>query len=415
MASASSPPSPTPDDDQVKTITARCYCGSIHYEVSLPAAQLPLSAYLCHCSGCRHTFGALCVAHANLPAGVRPRFVDPSSSLATAATRYQAPGSIYETYHCATCGSHAGGYCAATDVWIASTALFPPAADPPVFVLRAHYFTRSAPRGLHTWLPAVGARALDVINPDDRTGGGEGDGSDVDATRPRFCPYPLEGPSPPDAATAPAPLPRLHPGSPEAGTDDPERLLAECRCGGVSFTISRPAPSSRIGDGNRWRALADACNDCRLAGGVPVSAWACVARQALRPRVGEGDDGQPRPSSMRVFTSSPGGTARTFCGVCGASVLLCRGRGRAEGEDGRADTPAADDIVYVAVGILHALEGVTADRWLTWRTEEVGWLSAGSEYDAEFYRSLNRGYRAWGEREHGGTVDFKLPPPLGHD
>src|SRR5438552_3056114 len=42
-----------------KTLTAQCFCKSVHYEISLPTSSFPLKVHLCHCSICRHTHGTL--------------------------------------------------------------------------------------------------------------------------------------------------------------------------------------------------------------------------------------------------------------------------------------------------------------------------------------------------------------------
>jgi hypothetical protein len=403
MATTSAREEP-PAAGDVKTSTARCHCGSIHYQVTLPTTQLPISSYMCHCSACRHTFGAMCVAHANLPSGVRPQFIAPSS-LEGSATKYQAPGSIYETFFCATCGSHVGGYCARTDTWIPSTALFLSDA----FTLRAHYFTRSAPRGLHEWLPRVGDRELDVINPDVQSSGdGNDDGTQVIDPSVPPCMFSSSAAPPAEAAATGPDSGSSSSSSTETTAAGEERLLAQCHCGGVSFTIPRPPAdvlahpflrqfASPATPATRWKAVVDACNDCRLAGGVPVSAWAFVPRRLLSPAVGR-DLGL---GTLRAHESSPR-RWRTFCGVCGATVLFWGQRRLAEGEADDADA----DVVDIEVGILRAPEGVAAEDWLTWRTGTVIWLAAGCEYDAEFYESLSKGHRAWGERSHGSAGDY---------
>ena len=65
-----------------------------------------------------------------------------------------------------------------------------------------------------------------------------------------------------------------------------EELRAECHCGGVSFSISRPrkefldSPASEgwvlPRDTSKWLALLDLCDDCRLVDGSNVIAWMFV-------------------------------------------------------------------------------------------------------------------------------------------
>ncbi|KAK7982036.1 hypothetical protein PG988_004274 [Apiospora saccharicola] len=234
------------------------------------------------------------------------------------------------------------------DQWYISTALFP--KDEDVFILNQHVFTQSAPCGLHEWLPNIGAWELKAWNPI---------GESAKATVPK----------------------------PVIGDDGVERLLAECHCRNVSFLIDRPTEEILADsnmktlvspvDSTKWKACLDVCNDCRLASGTHFSAWMYVPTMVCDPQ---------RSANLTAYSSSPGKT-RGFCGICGATVCFLYDR---------PGVSATKAVSCIAVGILHAPEGVRADSWLTWRTEELGWLDAGREYDPELYESLNDAYRAWG-------------------
>lgn len=353
-----------------RTTTAQCLCKSVHFSLTLPISALPIATHICHCSLCRYTHGTMCIAHAPLPRNIHPNFIAPSS-LDLSATRpdYRKKGS--PIYFCSTCGCHLGCHDEGEDTWYIAIALFP--RDDSLFTISRHIFTQSAPAGLHDWLPQVGDRQLSVWNPTD------------------------------ESAQPSIPLP-------EMGDDGLERLRAECHCGGVSFSI--PRPNSNIikdrllgslvspVDKTKWKASIDACNDCRLISGVHVNAWAYLPLSLCETSDGSNvlDNG-----TLKSYNSSSGHT-RGFCGGCGATVLFWS----KERQTGRHD-----GIICIAVGIFRAPEGVRADSWLTWRTEEIGWLDAGRDYDEDFYTSLNEGLRKWGMNRDGKLLDFELIPRQG--
>lgn len=248
--------------------------------------------------------------------------------------------------------------------WYLSSVIFDstPANDPTTWDVHTHVFTESAPDGgFATWLPRIGDKTMKTWNPD--------------ASYPEVKSQPVELPSGDDA------------------------LLARCHCGGVEFTIARPPKGDAADDDpdlkkavspaepNKWVACLDWCDDCRLVDGTNVTAWTFVPQRFLTP--------QP-PSDLRIGSSkvyeSSKGVRRTFCGTCGATVFYhCE-------EDSR--------MVDVAVGILHAREGVKAENWLTWRTGRMAWLEDGMKFDPVFTKSVKEAFEAWGLEKYGQNYDF---------
>jgi hypothetical protein len=178
-----------------------------------------------------------------------------------------------------------------------------------------------------------------------------------------------------------------------------EELLAECHCGGVSFTISRPqeefitsAKSQgwlHPSDTNKWLALLDLCDDCRLVDGTNIMAWTFVPVDHISPH----PSANLRIGSSKRYRSSKD-VLRTFCGTCGATVFYsCASR---------------PGIVDVAVGILRAPEGTMAENWLIWRAGRVGAVDDGLKYDPAFSRALIEGMARWGG-ERGMPEDFVVP------
>ena len=354
------------EDEQGKTLTAQCYCKSLHFTLTLPTSILPLSVHLCHCSVCRYTHGTMCIFHAPLPTGIAPQFVAPSSL--DSLTAYTWPGSQCTRYFCSTCGCHMGDFSPDDGAWVVSTSFF--AKDETVFQIKTHVFTESAlGGGLNDWLPRIGDREMKIWNPKD------------------------------DSAAP------LQP-QPERGPDGEERLRAQCHCGGVSFTIPRPNEEvlnnptmkgyvSPV-DKTKWAATIDACDDCRLMSGSHVIGWTFIPLDLCEPKIRS----DLRTGTSKTFQSSPN-VLRSFCGTCGATVFFSYDERRPN---------ERENIVDLAVGILRAPEGVKAENWLTWRTGRLANANSGIRYDEELTRSLGQGLSDWGKEKYGQTLGFDIGP-----
>ena len=307
----------------------------------------------------------MCIFHVPIPPGIHPQFIGPSS-LDRSVTRYWADGFVGDRRFCSTCGCHMGDYVESNDSWYLAPALF--AKDESVFIIDEHIYTQSAPKGVWEWIPSIGERQLKMTISDDESA-----------------------------------LPDIS--KPEVGNEGEERLRAECHCGGVAVTLSRPTEEDLRDewiakfvspvDKSKWSALIDVCNDCRLISGVHINAWTFIPLSACSPAI----DKSLKHGTMKSYTSSPGVT-RTFCGVCGATVFYF--------SEHRVDR---DDnvVVDLAVGLLRAPEGVRAENWLTWRTSELANLEAGRRYDPELFASLQKGMNDWAEAAHGHTLEFRIP------
>ncbi|EOO00451.1 putative duf636 domain protein [Phaeoacremonium minimum UCRPA7] len=364
-------------DASTRTLRAGCYCKAIRYAVTLPTASLPLGVHLCHCSVCRYTHGTLCIFHAELPRGVIPEFIAPSSR--DNLTGYTHASAKSERLFCSTCGCHIG------DVgldgedegeWVIATSLFDE-NDEDLFQIKTHCFTRSAPGGgLFEWLPRIGDREVKVWNPG------------------------------PDSVMWPGSSAEEAPPKQEFDASGNEVLRAECHCGGVSFTIPRPTVSAATEDPYvagfispldpaKWLACLDVCDDCRLVDGTHVVGWTFVPRAQIQPTMPP----ELAPfGTMKTFASSPG-VMRGFCGVCGATVIFsCEGR-----------KPSDDShVVDISVGILRAPEGVKAEKWLTWRAGRLAWGSSGERYDSPFTTSLGDGFKRWAMEHYGEAPTFEI-------
>ena len=161
-----------------------------------------------------------------------------------------------------------------------------------------------------------------------------------------------------------------------------EELHAQCHCGGVSFTISRPREDVIPGwtspvNRTKWLASIALCDDCRLTTGTHAIGWMFVPLDHISPIP---------PKDLMIGSShgyrSAEDVLRTFCGTCGATVFYsCAERPR---------------ILNVAVGILRASEGVMVERWAVWRAGRAAWPENGMRHHAGFNQALIDGLKQWG-------------------
>ncbi|CAK7209886.1 hypothetical protein SBRCBS47491_000592 [Sporothrix bragantina] len=352
-----------------RTLVAKCHCEAVHFSITVPVSALPLGVHLCHCSVCRTTHGTYTCFHAPLPDGVRPVFAAPSS-LEGSTTGYRHAKAACTRYFCKTCGCHIGdddyeeGKAIENPGWRIASSLFghglhDDGSPDQAFMLRSHALTNSAPSGFHEWLPTLGSRTLPKWNP-----------------------------KPGDAFYPPATDIPYEPNDPEYDADGREVLRAECHCGGVSFTIARPADctgemasrSPKLPD--RWLACLDTCDDCRLVDGAHVIGWGEVPLASLVPKV----TADLELGTLKRYQSSKG-AMRAFCSVCGATVFFRN-----------LETSASN--VDVATGLLRAPEGVTAHRWLHWRHGRIVYPESGQRYHADFTNSLITGFRVWAAKTY---------------
>ncbi|GKT59807.1 DUF636 domain protein [Colletotrichum tofieldiae] len=357
---------------EMKVLTAQCYCKDVRFTLTLSTSYLPLKVHLCHCSICRYTHGTLCIFHAPLPPGVAPDFIAPSSLSSLTAYRHATAAST--RYFCSTCSCHIGDVGIDDDDWVISASIFDANKDdvPAAWDIRTHVNTASAPGGgLYNWLPRISGVDMKSWNPK------ESNKNEIVA-----------------------------PGR-EVGIDGEDVLRAQCHCGGVAFTISRPNSTmvddkgyqkwlSPIGS-TKWMACVDVCDDCRLQTGAHAVGWAFIPESCLSPQVPE-DLGI---GTSKTFESSEG-VLRSFCGTCGATVMAyfdCGGA-RRHGDGTR--------LLNVAAGLLRAPEGVLAEKWLTWRTGRLAWGESGMRYDSALTEALLEGLANWGKEMHGETRDFNI-------
>ncbi|KID89829.1 DUF636 domain protein [Metarhizium guizhouense ARSEF 977] len=351
--------------EETKSLEAECLCGSIHFTFDIPVASLPLSVYLCHCSICRHATGAPTVFHSVLPKNTTPNFISPSTERNLTSFK-PAEDCTYD--FCSTCGCHVAGVSFDRKEWTIATSMFKD-HGPDKFKITSHVFSKSGPGSA---IPAVVSKI---------------DGRDIKHW------------NPPDDD----PRAKVNKPTAAAGPTGEDRLRAQCYCGGVSFTFGRPNDEVRNDtfmskyvsprDQNKWLAIYDVCDDCRLANGTHVAGWTFVPLMLCDPPIKT----DLKIGTARTYASSPG-VLRSFCGTCGATVMYsCAAR-----------MPTAEQaVVDIATGILRCPEGVMGEDWLTWRAA-LAFEQTGVRYDKAFHQALRDGMKAWSEEQYGEALTMTI-------
>lgn len=349
-----------------KTLEAKCSCGAVHLTVDVPVSTLPLLVHLCHCSLCRYSAGVPSIFHTDLPTGVVPKFVEPSSE--ANMTRYAGPTNHAHWCFCSTCGCHISAVGIEKGNWTISTSIFTD-HSPETFRIGKHIFSKSAKDGgIAKLLKQIHGREFIDNNPPDGS---------------------------PEAQIIESKL--------ELGKNGEERLRAKCHCGGVSFTIPRPTQevlqdkfmsgfvSHR--DNTKWVATFDACDDCRLVNGTHLIGWMFFPLALCDPPI--------KPDLLigtaKTYCTSPG-VLRSFCGTCGATFFYT--------SDDRRPTDE-QQVVDLSTGVLRAPEGVMAENWLTWRAR-IGWADSGKRFDSAFVEALQKGMNEWVMETQHEVRDYEI-------
>ena len=192
----------------------------------------------------------------------------------------------------------------------------------------------------------------------------------------------------------------------KASAESAKELQAYCHCKGVRFKITRPDESSArlvaprgdivgppttnkgvSGDDTAWWLRENgtkylggtcACDECRLASGFDIQAWAFVPKANIKQL-----DGKPLDfniGTLKRYDSSEG-VYREFCSKCGATVFW--------------HSDSRPDLIDVSVGLLDAEEGARAESWLGWKTERVSFEEEAQHKD--LIARLSAGLKRWGE------------------
>jgi len=185
-----------------------------------------------------------------------------------------------------------------------------------------------------------------------------------------------------------------------------DTVKGSCKCGGVSFHLTRPDAKSadwsqdlrqQKPDYNKphdawWLngATKDkfitnccCCRSCRAASGVDFVSWSFVPAHNIRPA--GGGDFSTSFGTLKSYRSSER-SEWCFCGTCGAMCFLRL-----------SDRP---QIIDVAAGLLWSEEGARAEDFLHWLTKKISFDDEGGK--RPLVEALRKGLGVHGSRSEGG-------------
>jgi hypothetical protein len=203
----------------------------------------------------------------------------------------------------------------------------------------------------------------------------------------------------------------------EADDDDhkADKIRGSCKCGGVSFNITRPDTKSAewsldlrqhkpeynkpkepwwLSGPNKDKYTTNCCccDSCRYASGVDFVSWTFVPSHNIRPAGdAQGQDWSTSFGTLKTYSSSER-SEWCFCGTCGAMCFL-----KLNGE--------RPDVVDVASGLLWSEEGARGQDWLWWLTEKISFEDMFGE-GRPLVEALKTGLKRWNE-VHGDKKQFE--------
>ncbi|OAA69861.1 Mss4-like protein [Cordyceps fumosorosea ARSEF 2679] len=338
-------------------IGVHCLCSSHAFSVSLPAAELPLTAVCCHCNECRHLTGAMYTCAVEWPGSSE-------AILSSSLQRYAYARNSFLLF-CGTCGTPVFAQQirqgVASDVFYVAAGLLPNLNVDMLRIAQHLWVGDTLDGGASVFMQKLIGASQPV--PRWRKGHGEADGL-------------LDRDWPSQASHQQA--------VEDCSSHDSVRI--RCLCKGVDFTLLRGddgfAALKAQGRLPGWVnpatlkpvAAYDACDSCRFMVGAPMMHWTFARVAQLRfagCHRGHGDfpastlrlkeavraAADARFGTLAFYESSPD-VQRYYCSRCSASVFY-----------------AVDDLpdqVDIAMGLLHAAEGSRAESWVEWEWGGLG-------------------------------------------
>jgi len=371
-------------------ITARCPCRANDFSIAVPSSELPLAGSICHCDSCRHLTGCLFFAAAKwpytLPQSPHLKSFSFSDSL--------------NTYFCDICGTqifservkaNSGQQTDATEtniVYVKSGAL---EETEGVVKYETHLcIGDTTDGGVSDWISEVPDTSMMkrwkgmTEQREQVPVGWRAQGHSTTTTEANNSGH---------------------------GAD---KIRGSCKCGGVSFHITRPDAKSADWsldlrqhkpeyekpkepwwlsgpDKDKYTTNCCCCASCRFASGVDFVSWTFVPSHNIRPAGdAEGQDWSTSFGTLKTYASSER-SEWCFCSKCGAMCFL-----KLNGE--------RPNVVDVASGLLWSEEGARAEDWLWWLTEKISFDEEGGK--RPLVEALRSGLKSWNE-VHGNKMQFE--------
>ncbi|EED21666.1 DUF636 domain protein [Talaromyces stipitatus ATCC 10500] len=355
----------------------------------------PNEVPLCHCLACRATSGVLCTSYYSLltPEPTLP----PHSKLhysnellfSNPYLREYVQSTRLSRWFCGICGGHVLAQLKPENRYLIAAGLVVPAALPVV--------SDAGCVAVHWGVEGTRDGGLSVFMPGSVNDKGTG------------CL--VESVSTASTSIPPSTLRDHNVGSQGKGNAGKDHLKAECHCGGISFTVTRPndqskepwspwpdmivpyhSGSPKNTEDVKWWLRANetkyfagtcACNSCRLTSGFPIQVWAFIPKANLF--INQVDTFTYETGTMKRFESSPG-VYREFCSTCGATAFWhCDER---------------PGVVDVSVGLLRSIAGARAGDWLEWATGRVSFAEDAQVKDKGLIELLERGLKSFTDAQN---------------
>ncbi len=347
-------------------VEIECHCRLTSFSLLIPSSSLPLKASICHCYSCRHTTGQLFATFAVIPLPL-PSALSGSGNLIKYAV------STCERWSCRRCG--------------ASVIDIDEATEPKEWEVGTGVLSFSDDEGLQGKLKRVQLWVEDV----------KGDGGAVGwIHRGKLEGMNRHWKGRESDMVGDKTVKELMKPQARVGGDDGDRLIAQCKCQGVRFEVSRPDKSHNGGTG-KFASCLDACNSCRTATGFEITSWTTVPRDCVIAGI-ELDTFLDARSTFGHYQSSSN-TSRYFCMTCGAAIFYYR---------------HGNSTIDIATGLFESNTEAAArvEGWLDWHkvpaelvTDESLWspgyvLFQEDAIDAQFVNDVAKGMEAW-EKERG--------------
>ncbi|KAE9369722.1 hypothetical protein N431DRAFT_427876 [Stipitochalara longipes BDJ] len=361
------------------SITSTCACGSFNLKVDFPSDTLPIPRGFCLCDSCRRLTGSCGISYIIVP-----------SNQSIDITKFKLTD--YETtdrltrYFCSTCGCHVLVKVSHNQSWHLATGPWD-RTEGIVDWKNCKWVEDTLDGGISVWLK-------EIVGPDGKK-----------KPVPRYMLQDWNG-----GALVPDHIPlNVLPEEKKVHTN-PNKLEAQCHCGGVKFYITRPNEESKKAQSpfpdlmvpyhshspenpnnetwwlrdndTKYLAGTCTCRSCRAASGFEIQPWAFIPKCNIFQ-----EDGSPinfNFGTMKTYESSKD-IWREFCRVCGATIFWhCKER---------------PELLDVSVGLLDPKEGARVESWLDWWTGRVSFKEDG--VSSSLIESLEIGLKQWGEEKAG--------------
>lgn len=340
-------------DNPTVPVNLMCHCTQLRVTVHVPQSSLPLPITFCHCNTCNAVTGQLCATVAGYSTSSPGRPLEITGK----ATGYRTSSAL-ERFFCPDCGTSVyedAGSMSEGMVFLDTGAMVGNEVE--IEGEGGGKKVKVAEVGEHIFVGDTGDGGMRDWMTDVKAWEGWMDGRSKEVEKGKY----------------------FGKGRERVERAEGEVLKCECHCGGVSFGVVEPEGKGR------YRAVACACNDCRLASGYDISAWAVVPRGNFVSSEGQtvNFDELSKVGTMKQYTSSKG-NERGFCSKCGATVSW---NGASE-----------PDTVDVAAGLVRkgTRAGSRVQDWLEWQGHLAFKESAQKQAIGSM---LDEGLKAWSKAD----------------